>query len=320
MNPADLRILFAGTPAFAATQLEALLDAGLNVVSVYSQPDRPAGRGKKVQATAVKALAEARDLPLRQPLSLQDDAAFAELAGWQADLLVVVAYGLLLPPRVLALPSYGCLNVHTSLLPRWRGAAPIERALMAGDEETGVSIMLMDEGLDTGPVLHQARTPIGTRDTSESLSLRLCELGSAALLQVLQKLPQYLEQARPQDEALATYAAKIRKPEAEVDWRRSAVDIDRLARALFPRAPAFTWHEGKRLRLISTEVLSSPNGTVPGTVLSCQPTGIDVACGEGVLRLLEVQTEGRKAMPVASLLNGHPEFLQPGQRLGGQEA
>src|SRR5690606_18897580 len=234
MNPADLRIVFAGTPAFAAAHLEALLQAGLQVVSVYSQPDRPAGRGKKLQPTAVKAVAEAHGLPVCQPLSLQDESAFAELAAWRPDVLVVVAYGLLLPPRVLALPGLGCLNVHTSLLPRWRGAAPIERALMAGDAETGVSIMLMDEGLDTGPVLHEVRTPITSKDTSESLGQRLCLLGCQALLEVLAALPRLREQARPQDPAQATYAAKIRKEEAELDWQRPAAELDRLARALFP--------------------------------------------------------------------------------------
>ena len=317
MNPADLRIVFAGTPAFAAAHLEALLQAGLNVVSVYSQPDRPSGRGKKLQATAVKAVAEAHGIAVCQPESLQDDGAFAELAAWRPDLMVVVAYGLLLPPRVLALPALGCLNVHTSLLPRWRGAAPIERALMAGDAETGVSIMLMDKGLDTGPVVHQVRTAIGARDTSESLGARLATMGCEALLQVIRELPQSVALARPQQEAQASYAAKIHKQEAEVDWAHPAVEIDRQVRALFPRSPAFTWHEGKRLRLLATEVLPAASAAVPGTVLACRPGGIDVACGTGGLRLLEVQAEGRKAMAVASLLNGHPDFVQTGQRLGG---
>lgn len=320
MNPTDLRIVFAGTPAFAAAHLEALLQAGLQVVSVYSQPDRPAGRGKKLQPTAVKAVAEAHGLPVCQPLSLQDESAFAELAAWRPDVLVVVAYGLLLPPRVLALPGLGCLNVHTSLLPRWRGAAPIERALMAGDAETGVSIMLMDEGLDTGPVLHEVRTPITSKDTSESLGQRLCLLGCQALLEVLAALPRLREQARPQDPAQATYAAKIRKEEAELDWQRPAAELDRLARALFPRAPVFTWHAGQRLRLLATEVLPAGKPAAPGTVLACTAAGIDVACGEGVLRAREVQAEGRKAMSVAAMLNGHPGFLKPGEVLGGPGA
>lgn len=318
MNTADLRIVFAGTPAFAAAHLEALLEAGLHVVSVYSQPDRPSGRGKKLQPTAVKALAEEQGLPVCQPLSLQDDDAFAALAAWRPDLLIVVAYGLLLPPRVLALPQWGCLNVHTSLLPRWRGAAPIERAVMAGDTETGVSIMLMDAGLDTGPVLHQVRTAIGPGDTSESLGLRLCTLGCEALLEVVRNLPGYLQQASPQDDAQACHAAKIRKQEAEVDWHCSATQIDRLARALVPRSPAFSWHAGKRVRLLATAVLSQEDAEAPGTVLACTPSGIDVACGEGVLRLLAVQAEGGKPMSVASLLNGHPDFLMAGERLGGQ--
>lgn len=318
MNPADLRIVFAGTPDFAAAHLDALLQAGHNVVSVYSQPDRPAGRGKKVQPTAVKALALTHGLSVQQPLTLKDPAELARLADCQAHLMIVVAYGLLLPATVLALPTLGCLNVHASLLPRWRGAAPIERAIMAGDRESGVSVMLMDEGLDTGPVLLRRSTPIYDQDNSTTLGQRLCRLGCEALVTTLGLLPGCLQQAEPQDERLASYAPKIRKTEAEANWNLDAATLNQLARALYPRSPAFTWHEGKRLRLLNTRVLGDAATHAPGTVVACSAAGMDVACGDGVLRVSEVQVEGRNAMSVASLLNGHPGCLRPGMLLGGQ--
>lgn len=317
MNLADLRIVFAGTPDFAATHLLALVNAGCNIVSVYSQPDKPTGRGKKILPPAVKALALEHGLTVHQPLSLQNPEELARLAACEADVMVVVAYGLLLPAAVLSLPRWGCLNVHPSLLPRWRGAAPIERALMEGDSETGVSIMLMDEGLDTGPVLARLSTTITAEDNSESLGQRLCQLGCETLLHALASLPGSLASAQAQDDSCATYAHKIRKSEAEVDWQLPAVKINHLARALYPRSPVFTWHNGSRLRLLHTQVLSNSGQAAAGTVLRCDAGGIDIACGEGVLRVTELQAEGRKAMSVASLLNGHPDFLHSGTLLGG---
>ena len=317
MNLADLRIVFAGTPDFAATHLLALINAGCNIVSVYSQPDKPTGRGKKILPPAVKALALEHGLTVQQPLSLQQPEELARLAACEADVMVVVAYGLLLPAAVLALPRWGCLNVHPSLLPRWRGAAPIERALMEGDSETGVSIMLMDEGLDTGPVLARLSTAITAEDNSESLGQRLCQLGCETLLHALAMLPGNLENAEAQDDSCATYAHKIRKTEAEVDWQQPAASINRLARALYPRSPAFTWYNGSRLRLLTTEVLGGCAQATPGTVRQCHAGGMDIACGEGALRVTELQPEGRKAMSIASLLNGHPDFLHSGTLLGG---
>lgn len=310
-----LRLVFAGTPDFAAEHLNALASAGFNVVSAYSQPDRPAGRGKQVQPTPVKAVALQHGIPVFQPERF-DAAELARLAAFQADVMVVVAYGLLLPPEVLATPRLGCINVHASLLPRWRGAAPIERALMAGDAETGVCIMQMDAGLDTGPVLERLSTPIQDDDNSKTLTERLCRMGCAALCSTLPQLAELARSAAAQDNALATYARKIAKTEALIDWQRPAREIHNLVRALYPRAPAWCAHQGKRLRITGTQVPAASHQAVPGTVLACSASGLDVACGSGVLRVLKLQQEGKNEMDLASLLNGHPDAFRPGMLLG----
>ncbi|HTQ98874.1 MAG TPA: methionyl-tRNA formyltransferase [Candidatus Acidoferrum sp.] len=315
MTSSSLRIVFAGTPDFAAAHLEALITRGFQVVSAYSQPDRPSGRGKKLAPTPVKTVAEAHGIPVQQPLSLDDPGTFATLQGYRPDVMVVVAYGLLLPPAVLGLPRYGCLNVHTSLLPRWRGAAPIERALMSGDADSGVCIMQMDQGLDTGAVLKRVVTPIQPNDNAATLTQRLQQLGCDALCDVLAQLPTGSLIATPQDPTLATYARKIHKQDAQLDWTRSAGELHNLIRALVPRSPAWCMVGDKRLRLIRTTASTEDSRANPGTVLAVTPVAIRIACGNGVLEVFEVQTEGKPAMSVGSLLNGHPDYFHKGQRL-----
>ena len=314
MTSSPLRIVFAGTPEFAAAHLEALIAGGFEVVSAYSQPDRPSGRGKKLVPTPVKAVAEQHGIAVHQPLTLNDADSLAQLAGFKPDVMVVVAYGLLLPPAVLALPRYGCLNVHASLLPRWRGAAPIERAILANDTESGVCVMQMEQGLDTGPVLQRVATPINSDDNSATLTTRLQQLGCAALIDVLHALPAGTLLAEPQNAALATYARKMQKEEAQIDWTRSAADIHNQVRALFPRSPAWTLHDGKRLRLIRAAVGNDSCDTLPGTVIEVSAHSIKIACGSGVLEVFEVQMEGKPAMGIGSLLNGHPGFFKAGSR------
>lgn len=315
MSTNSLRIVFAGTPEFAAAHLQALITEGFPVVSAYSQPDRPSGRGKKLMPTPVKAVAEAHGIPVNQPLNLTDPEAVATLQAYQPDVMVVVAYGLLLPPAVLALPRYGCVNVHASLLPRWRGAAPIERAILAGDGESGVCIMQMEQGLDTGPVLKEVRTPINPDDTAATLTARLQQLGCAALIEVLRALPAGSLHPVPQDASLATYARKLQKEEALINWQQDARTIHDQVRALYPRSPAWCLHEGKRLRLIRTAVSTDSGNAAPGTVLAITPELVKVACGEGVLDIFEVQTEGKPAMTIGSLLNGHPDYFRRGHQL-----
>jgi len=314
MTSSPLRIVFAGTPEFAAAHLEALIAGGFEVVSAYSQPDRPSGRGKKLVPTPVKAVAEQHGIAVHQPLTLNDADSLAQLAGFKPDVMVVVAYSLLLPPAVLALPRYGCLNVHASLLPRWRGAAPIERAILANDTESGVCVMQMEQGLDTGPVLQRVATPINSDDNSATLTTRLQHLGCAALSEVLHAFPAGTLRAEPQNAALATYARKMQKEEAQIDWTRSAADIHNQVRALFPRSPAWTLHDGKRLRLIRAAVGNDSCDTLPGTVIEVSAHSIKIACGSGVLEVFEVQMEGKPAMGIGSLLNGHPGFFKAGSR------
>ncbi len=315
MNAHPLRIVFAGTPDFAAAHLNALIEGGFEVVSTYSQPDRPSGRGKKLVPTPVKAVALQHGIEVHQPLALAGPEAVATLGACRPDVMVVVAYGLLLPPAILAVPRYGCINVHASLLPRWRGAAPIERALLAGDRESGVCIMQMEAGLDTGPVLKRVATPITAEDNAATLTHRLQQLGCAALMEVLQALPTGSLHAEPQDHAAATYAHKLQKDEARIDWTRSATDLHNQIRALYPRSPAWTDHDGKRLRLIRAHPGKEIANGAPGTVLTVSTHSVVIACGSGTLEVFDVQTEGKPAMAIGSLLNGHPDFFRRGQLL-----
>ena len=302
---AGLKIIFAGTPEFAAASLAALLGSEHEVIAVYTQPDRPAGRGRKLAASPVKALALEHHLPVLQPVSLRDEAVQQELAALNADVMVVVAYGLILPKPVLAAPRLGCINVHASLLPRWRGAAPIQRAILAGDAETGVTIMQMDKGLDTGDMLHIVRCPIEPTDTAEILHDRLAGLGSAALLDTLEMIAQGKAQPVGQDDAQANYAEKLQKAEALIDWRRSAEQLSRTVRAFNPWPVAFTRFDEKNLRIWLAEALPDSTDATPGAVLAESRAGIDVATGDGILRVQQLQMPGGKALSAEQFLNAH---------------
>ncbi len=295
-----------GTPDFSVPVLDALATAGHEIACVYTQPPRPAGRGKKERPTPVHVRADALGLPVRHPRSLKDEAEQAAFAALDADVAVVVAYGLILPQAVLDAPRRGCLNVHASLLPRWRGAAPIQRAIMAGDAETGVCIMQMEAGLDTGPVLLKAAIPIGETDTTAEVHDRLSELGARLIVEALDRLDDLAPQ--PQPDAGVTYATKIDKAEAKIDWTRPAVEIDRIVRGLSPFPGAWTMLEGRRLKLLRTRV--SPAEGPAGTVLS----GLTIACGEGAVDVLEVQAEGRSRQDVTEFLRG--TSVAPGTKLG----
>jgi methionyl-tRNA formyltransferase len=299
-----LNIVFAGTPEFAAVSLQALLESDHRVVAVYSQPDRPAGRGRKLSASPVKQLALEHDIPVYQPVSLKDEAAQEQLRALKVDVMIVVAYGLLLPEAVLSIPAHGCLNVHASLLPRWRGAAPIQRAIMAGDSETGVTIMQMDAGLDTGDMLIRLSTPILPEDTGQSLHDRLAELGARALLLTLTELQ--LERLHPeaQDDSLATYAHKLDKAEAQLDWQHPALALCDKIRAFNPWPVAQSTIDDTTLRIWRASVLPHDAVATPGTVVAEDKSGIDVVTGEGVLRIHELQLPGKRPMTAQDFLNG----------------
>ncbi|MNJ22801.1 Methionyl-tRNA formyltransferase [compost metagenome] len=310
-----LKLIFAGTPDFAARHLAALLSSDHEVVAVYTQPDKPAGRGQKLTASPVKELALAHDLPVYQPASLRNEEAQAELAALGADLMVVVAYGLILPKAVLDTPRLGCLNVHGSLLPRWRGAAPIQRAIWAGDAETGVTIMQMDVGLDTGAMIRKVSCPIAFDETSASLYDKLAELGPQALVDTLNAMAAGETAAEAQDDALANYAQKLSKEEARIDWSMEAVAIERCIRAFNPWP--ISWFEvaEQTIKVWQAEVIDSDHGQPVGTLLKADKQGIDVATGKGVLRLLTLQPPGKKAMSVPDLLNSRRDWFEPGTQL-----
>ena len=300
----SLRIAFAGTPQFALPALRALLASRHRVVGVLTQPDRPAGRGRELRASPIKLLATEHGLPLAQPATLKTGEGRAVLHGWAPDLLVVVAYGLILPSPVLMLPRMGCLNIHGSVLPRWRGAAPIQRALLAGDAETGITIMQLDEGLDTGPVLLERRRAIGLRDTAGDLHDALSELGAAALLEAIDGLITGALLPRAQSAEGVTYAAKIEKTEARIDWSRSAAQIDRSIRAFNPWPVAETRLAGEALRLLRSGVADlHAREVAPGTVLGLADDGLRVACGEGVLAVNELQRAGKRPVSARDFAN-----------------
>ncbi|MES2917951.1 MAG: methionyl-tRNA formyltransferase [Pseudomonadota bacterium] len=313
-----LRIVFAGTPEFAAESLKALLQQGEHeVVAVYTQPDRPAGRGRELKASPVKELALARKIPVLQPPNFKDSFAVAELAALKPDLMVVAAYGLILPRAVLDIPRLGCLNVHASLLPRWRGAAPIQRAILAGDRETGITIMQMEEGLDTGPMRLRMNCPISPSDTAGSLHDRLALLGGEALVAALELLQDEQLPAERQDDSQACYAIKLSKEEARLDWNRSAAELDRAVRAYNPVPIAFTTLGGQTLRVWDASATAAQTTAPPGMIIAADREGLCVACGSGsVLRIETLQLPGGKPLSIFQLLNARRDQLAPGQILG----
>lgn len=309
-----LRIIFAGTPDFAARHLQALIDSEHQIVGVYSQPDRPAGRGKKLKASEVKALALEHDLPVFQPQSLKTDEALEELSSLNADIMIVVAYGLILPKAILDAPRLGCLNVHGSILPRWRGAAPIQRAIWAGDQQTGVTIMQMDEGLDTGDMLHISRCPIDSTETSASLYAKLAELGPDALIDTINRLANGDITPEPQNDADANYAKKLSKDEANIDWSMDAEQIERNIRAFNPWPVCFTQMRGNTVKIYQANVVEQSGAA--GTVLASDKNGIVVACGKHALSISELQPQGKKPMAINDFLNGRSDWVTPGIVLG----
>jgi len=300
-----LKIVFAGTPEFAATCLEALLHSEHEIMAVYTQPDRPAGRGRKLTASPVKALALEHNLPVLQPVSLKDPQVQKTLADWNADLMVVVAYGLILPESVLTAPRLGCVNVHASILPRWRGAAPIQRAILAGDPITGVTIMRMDAGLDTGDMLDIVTCPIEPGESAQVLHDRLAVLGAQALLDTLPGLSSGTLQGKAQDESQATYAEKLQKAEAELDWQQPANVLARKVWGLNSWPVAFTRFEGQNLRIWQAVPLDQHPTGVPGEVIAESQEGIDVKTGEGILRIQQLQLPGGKPLSAGQFLNAH---------------
>ncbi|MFC4257594.1 methionyl-tRNA formyltransferase [Marinobacter lacisalsi] len=310
-----MRIVFAGTPDFAAVALRALLATDHDIVAVYTQPDRPAGRGRKQQFGPVKQAAVEADIPVYQPSSLKDDTEQQRLRDLQPDVMVVAAYGLILPQAVLDIPRLGCLNIHASLLPRWRGAAPIHRAIEAGDAETGITIMQMAAGLDTGDMLLKQGTPVHDDDTGGSLHDRLADMGGKAIVEALAALDTRGLTAEPQDDSLATYAHKLSKDEAHIDWQASAAAIARKVRAFNPWPGTDGELDGKRVRIHEAFAVDDSTSQPPGMVLARERSGVDIACGNGILRVTRVQLPGTRAMSVSDLINGGKPVLTPGQVL-----
>lgn len=311
----SLRIIFAGTPDFAARHLDALLTSEHQIVGVFTQPDRPAGRGNKLTPSPVKILAQQHDLPVFQPKSLRPTESQQLIADLQADIMVVVAYGLILPQAVLDMPRLGCINVHGSLLPRWRGAAPIQRSLWAGDSETGVTIMQMDAGLDTGAMLLKLACPITAEDTSATLYSRLAELGPQGMLETLTHLSQGSAQPQPQDDSLATYAEKLSKEEAQLDWTLSAAQLERCIRAFNPWPVSYFYIEEQPVKVWQANALPHQAGAQPGEVVHADKNGIQIATAEGILNIQTLQPAGKKAMSAQDILNSRREWFTPGTRL-----
>ena len=315
-----MNLVFAGTPEFAVPTLQAILEAGHRILAVYTQPDRPAGRGRQLTASPVKRYAQAHALPLAQPTSLKPDSEVVELRRLRPDCMVVVAYGLILPQTILDIPAAGCLNVHASLLPRWRGAAPIQRAIEAGDTRTGVTIMQMNAGLDTGDMLRQMETPIETMDNSQVLHDRLAQLGAQALVETLKQIESGRLTPQPQDNHQANYAAKLGKSEALLNWALPAVVLQRKIRAYNPWPMAYTRLAGKLLRLweaapVNTGIAGGTHAAA-GTVLAMDASGIHVQTGDGVLTLLRLQWESGRSLTADEMRHG--QHLVTGSVLGGE--
>lgn len=309
-----LKVIFAGTPEFAASVLQSLLDSQHEVIACYTQPDRPAGRGRKLTPSPVKALALEHNIPVFQPLNFKQQEDVDQLSALNADIMVVVAYGLILPKAVLEEPRLGCINVHASILPRWRGAAPIQRAIAAGDTESGVTIMQMDEGLDTGDMLLKSFTPISNEDTGGSLHDRLAEMGATDAVTALDMISAGEHKPEKQNDAEANYAHKLSKEEAQVDWNQSAEQLHNLIRAFNPWPVCHTQLDGDKIRLWQAKVLDETSSQLPGTIIAASKNSLDVACGEGVLRLEEIQLSGGKRLPVSAILNSKAEHFSVGKQ------
>jgi len=310
-----VRLVFAGTPDFAATALRALLGTHHTIVGVYSQPDRPAGRGRKLQPSPVKQVALDNGVPVFQPENLKTPEAQEELANLRPDVMIVAAYGLILPQAVLEIPTHGCLNIHASLLPRWRGAAPIQRAIAAGDNETGITIMQMDKGLDTGAMLLKSQTNIDASDTGGSLHDRLSDMGGNAIVETLNLLGKGELRGEVQNDKHACYAHKLSKEEGRIDWSQDAPTIERLIRAFNPWPGTYTDLEQQRLRIQEASVKDEHSRKPAGTVMQREREGIDIACGTGTLRVTRLQLPGSRAQSVNDLINGGKRLLLPGQEL-----
>jgi len=310
-----LRIIFAGTPDFAARHLDALLTSEHEVVGVFTQPDRPAGRGNKLTPSPVKTLALEHSIPVFQPKSLRPAESQQLVAELNADVMVVVAYGLILPQAVLDMPKLGCINVHGSLLPRWRGAAPIQRSLWAGDSQTGITIMQMDVGLDTGNMLHKIECDIEPQDTSATLYNKLAELGPTGMLATLQQLAEGTARPEVQDEALVTYAEKLSKEEARLDWSLSAKQLERCIRAFNPWPMSYFVIDEQPVKVWQAEALDQQTSAQPGTIIAAGKAGIQVATSDGILNILQLQPAGKKAMSVQDILNSRREWFIEGNIL-----
>ena len=312
-----MRVIFAGTPDFAATHLQAILeDDRYQLVAIYTQPDRPAGRGKKITQSPVKKLALANDIQLEQPASLTDIKTQETIARLEADVLIVVAYGLILPQAVLDIPRLGCINVHGSILPKWRGAAPIQRAIEAGDRETGVTVMQMDVGLDTGPMLTTSQCTIDDKETSASLYSKLAVLGAQALINTLEKMRSGTAVGIAQDSTQSSYADKISKQESLIDWSASVTEIERRVRAFNPFPAAYSLVNGQRIKIWLASADSRDYHGVPGEILSADDDGLLVKCGNGALLISTIQLAGKSKMYVAEALKSRASLFSPGNRLG----
>lgn len=305
MMAGKLRIIFMGTPAFAAPALTMLCERGMTPAAVYTQPDRANKRGKRITFSPVKAVAMEREIPLFQPETLKGDEALRQLKALQPDIVVVIAYGRIIPKAMLSIPKYGFINVHASLLPKYRGAAPVQRAVIDGEKETGVTVMKIDEGLDTGDMILQKKVAIHDDTTAESLFDTLSRVGAEALMDVLNNLEEYLSKAVPQDESQATYAEKLTKEMGHIDWKKPARTLSALMRGMYPNPGTYTFFRGKRLKIHKVSLGEGTSKEMPGTIISTAGGVISVATGEGILNLLSVQPENKKQMTASDFINGH---------------